>query len=123
MWNSHVPYALKYYIDAVAQPGHLFEHDESGAPARLCHNKKVVRVSTRGGAHSPGGPLATYDLPAEPGSRCRSPRPESGPRGSGGGGDRVPQPTSGRMVKRGSAGQDGDQTASPADHRGCPDEP
>ncbi|MGX7826197.1 FMN-dependent NADH-azoreductase [Actinokineospora sp. 24-640] len=62
MWNFHVPYALKYYIDAIVQPGYLFKYDEFGAPVGLCHDKRMVCVSTRGGDYSPEGPMAAYDL-------------------------------------------------------------
>ncbi|MGE5264227.1 MAG: FMN-dependent NADH-azoreductase, partial [Acidobacteriota bacterium] len=32
MWNFGIPYALKYYIDAIVQPGYLFRYDEEGRP-------------------------------------------------------------------------------------------
>ena len=30
MWNFSIPYALKYYIDAIIQPGYTFRYDEEG---------------------------------------------------------------------------------------------
>ena len=30
MWNFSIPYAVKYYIDAIVQPGYLFRYDEDG---------------------------------------------------------------------------------------------
>ena len=33
MWNLSIPYALKYYIDAIVQPGYCFSYDEQGAPS------------------------------------------------------------------------------------------
>ena len=32
MWNFGIPYALKYYIDAIVQPGYLFQYNELGQP-------------------------------------------------------------------------------------------
>ena len=31
MWNFGIPYALKYYIDAIVQPGYLFQYTPDGA--------------------------------------------------------------------------------------------
>jgi FMN-dependent NADH-azoreductase len=61
MWNFGVPYALKYYIDAVVQPGHLFSY-EGGVPVGLCRGKQMVCVTSRGGDYSPGTMLHAYDL-------------------------------------------------------------
>ncbi len=61
MWNFSIPYALKYYIDAIIQPGYLFRYDEHGVPVGLCHGKKMVCVTTRGGDYS-AGPMQAYDL-------------------------------------------------------------
>lgn len=60
MWNFGVPYALKYYIDAIVQPGYLFRYDEQGRPEGLVHGKKMVCVTSRGADYS--GPLASYDF-------------------------------------------------------------
>src|SRR3954453_5742826 len=32
MWNFGVPYALKYYIDCIVQPGYLFRFNAQGYP-------------------------------------------------------------------------------------------
>lgn len=61
MWNFGVPYALKYYIDAIVQPGYLFDYDEYGVPHGLVHGKKMVCVTSRGADYS-DGPLAAYDF-------------------------------------------------------------
>ena len=61
MWNFHVPYALKYYIDAIVQPGYLFAY-ENGIPVGLCQGKKMVCVTSRGSDYSTGGPMHSYDL-------------------------------------------------------------
>ncbi|MFC7614489.1 FMN-dependent NADH-azoreductase [Actinokineospora soli] len=62
MWNFHIPYALKYYIDAIVQPGYLFGYTETGTPIGLVQGKRMVVVSTRGGDYSEGGPMAALDL-------------------------------------------------------------
>ena len=60
MWNLGLPYALKYYIDAIVQPGLTFSY-ESGAAVGLCKGQKMVCVTTRGGDYSPGGPMHAHD--------------------------------------------------------------
>lgn len=62
MWNFSIPYALKYYIDAIVQPGYLFTYNESGAAVGLCLDKKMVCITTRGGDYSAGGPMHSYDV-------------------------------------------------------------
>ncbi len=59
MWNFGIPYALKYYIDAIVQPGYLFRYNELGQPEPLVHGKKMVCVTTRGGDYS--GQMASFD--------------------------------------------------------------
>lgn len=60
MWNFGVPYALKYYIDAIVQPGYLFRYDEHGRPEGLVVGKKMVCVTSRGADYS-AEPLASLD--------------------------------------------------------------
>ena len=52
MWNFSIPYALKYYIDAIVQPGYLFRYDELGQPHPLVHDKRMVVVTSRGADYS-----------------------------------------------------------------------
>ncbi|HWJ68049.1 MAG TPA: NAD(P)H-dependent oxidoreductase [Nocardioides sp.] len=52
MWNFGIPYALKYYIDAIVQPGYLFTYDEQGAVVPLVHGKRMAVVTSRGGDYS-----------------------------------------------------------------------
>lgn len=61
MWNFGIPYALKYYIDAIVQPGYLFRYDERGIPEGLVKGKKMVCITSRGGDYS-AGPLQAYDF-------------------------------------------------------------
>jgi FMN-dependent NADH-azoreductase len=60
MWNFGIPYALKYYIDAIVQPGYLFHYDETGQPVGLVHGKQMVCVTSRGGDYSQA-PMAALD--------------------------------------------------------------
>ncbi|MCA2216592.1 FMN-dependent NADH-azoreductase [Jidongwangia harbinensis] len=62
MWNFGIPYALKYYLDAIVQPGYLFAYDDAGVPVGLCAGKTLVCVTSRGGDYSPGSPMHAYDL-------------------------------------------------------------
>ncbi len=52
MWNFGIPYALKYYIDAIVQPGYLFRYDEQGNAEGLVHGKKMIVVTSRGADYS-----------------------------------------------------------------------
>jgi FMN-dependent NADH-azoreductase len=62
MWNFSVPYALKYYIDTIVQPGYLFKYNEMGVPVGLVHGKQMVCVTTRGGDYSVGTPMNVFDF-------------------------------------------------------------
>lgn len=62
MWNLSIPYALKYYIDCILQPGYVFRYDETGRAVPLVLGKKMVISSTRGGDYSAGGPMHAYDF-------------------------------------------------------------
>ena len=62
MWNLSVPYVLKYYIDAIVQPGYLFRYNESGVAEGLLKDKKMVVVTSRGGDYSPESPLHAFDF-------------------------------------------------------------
>jgi FMN-dependent NADH-azoreductase len=61
MWNFGIPYALKYYIDAIVQPGYLFRYNEEGRPEGLAKGKKMICVTSRGGDYS-SGPLHAFDF-------------------------------------------------------------
>jgi FMN-dependent NADH-azoreductase len=62
MWNFSIPYALKYYIDSIVQPGYLFKYNEQGQPVGLIHDRKMVCVTSRGGDYSPASPFNAYDF-------------------------------------------------------------
>ena len=62
MWNFGVPYALKYYIDCIVQPGYLFKFDEQGIPRPLLEGKKMIVVSSSGSDYSEGSPTQPFDF-------------------------------------------------------------
>ncbi|WP_426592225.1 FMN-dependent NADH-azoreductase [Cellulomonas sp. McL0617] len=62
MWNLSIPYALKYYIDCIVQPGYTFRYNALGLPEPMVLGKKMVIVSTRGSDYSAGGPMHAYDF-------------------------------------------------------------
>lgn len=61
MWNFSIPYTLKYFIDAVVQPGYLFRYNEMGMAEGLVHDKKMIVITTRGADYSVGSPFHAYD--------------------------------------------------------------
>ena len=62
MWNFGIPYALKYYIDAIIQPGYLYRYNERGVPEGLVLGKKMICVTSRGGDYSADSPLHSLDF-------------------------------------------------------------
>lgn len=62
MWNFSVPYALKYYIDCLVQPGYVFRFDEQGYPVPMVHGKKMVCVTSRGADYGQGTPMHAFDF-------------------------------------------------------------
>ena len=62
MWNLSIPYALKYYIDSIVQPGYLYKYNEQGQPVGLVHGKKMICLTSRGGDYSAKSPFHAYDF-------------------------------------------------------------
>lgn len=62
MWNFSIPYALKYYIDCIVQPGYMYKYNEMGQAVPLVLGKKMVCITSRGGDYSMGSPFHTYDF-------------------------------------------------------------
>jgi FMN-dependent NADH-azoreductase len=54
MWNFSIPYVLKYYIDAIVQPGYLFRYNQQGQPEGLVHGRRMVVVTSSGADYSEG---------------------------------------------------------------------
>jgi FMN-dependent NADH-azoreductase len=61
MWNFGIPYALKYYIDAIVQPGYLFKYNEYGQAEGLVLGRHMICVTSRGADYSQE-PLASFDF-------------------------------------------------------------
>jgi FMN-dependent NADH-azoreductase len=61
MWNFGIPYALKYYIDAIVQPGYLFRYNEQGVPEGLVHGRQMIVVTSRGADYSQP-PMNAFDF-------------------------------------------------------------
>ena len=61
MWNLSIPYALKYYIDCLVQPGYTFGYDEEGAYPMVL-GKRMVVITSRGGDYSSRSPMHPYDF-------------------------------------------------------------
>ncbi len=62
MWNFSVSYALKYYIDAIVQPGQLYSFDENGRPQGRCAGKRLICAATRGADYSEGSHMRPFDF-------------------------------------------------------------
>ena len=62
MWNFGIPYSLKFYIDAICQPGYLFRYDELGRAIGLVQGKKMVCITSRGSDYSENSPYRPYDF-------------------------------------------------------------
>ncbi len=60
MWNLNLPAILKAYIDLVCVAGVTFKYTAEG-PVGLCGDKKVLNVTTRGGAYSEGA-AANFEM-------------------------------------------------------------
>lgn len=60
LWNLSIPAILKAYIDYISVAGITFKYTEKG-PVGLCHGKKAVNITSRGGAYSEG-PGAAYEM-------------------------------------------------------------
>ncbi|MDR2893738.1 MAG: NAD(P)H-dependent oxidoreductase [Deltaproteobacteria bacterium] len=55
MWNYHLPYKLKHYLDLIFQPGITVR--ASASYDQAVKSKRVCFVLSRGGMYSPGSPL------------------------------------------------------------------
>jgi FMN-dependent NADH-azoreductase len=61
MWNLGIPYVLKYYIDAIVQPGYLFRYTEQGTVEGLATGKKMICVTSRGSDYR-AEPMKSFDF-------------------------------------------------------------
>jgi len=61
MWNLGIPYVLKYYIDAIVQPGYLFRYTEDGLVEGLVKDKKMLLVISSGSDYTTQ-PMVSYNF-------------------------------------------------------------
>jgi FMN-dependent NADH-azoreductase len=61
MWNLGIPYALKYYIDAIVQPGYLFRYTPEGLVEGLVKDKTMLLVISSGSDYTTE-PYASYNF-------------------------------------------------------------
>jgi FMN-dependent NADH-azoreductase len=61
MWNLGIPYALKYYIDAIVQPGYLFRYSPDGHVEGLVKDKTMLLVVSSGSDYSTE-PYASFNF-------------------------------------------------------------
>lgn len=62
MWNFHIPYPLKHYIDIIVQPGYTFNYSPEEGYSGLVKGKPVLFVCARGGEYAPGSEAESFDL-------------------------------------------------------------
>ncbi|MBD2360439.1 FMN-dependent NADH-azoreductase [Anabaena minutissima FACHB-250] len=61
MYNLNIPSTFKAYIDQIVRVGRTFAVNENGFKGLVDSSKKVLIITSRGGAFSPGTPFAAYD--------------------------------------------------------------
>jgi FMN-dependent NADH-azoreductase len=61
MWNLGIPYVLKYYIDAIVQPGYLFRYTPDGQVEGLVKNKTMLLVVSSGSDYT-AQPMASFNF-------------------------------------------------------------
>jgi FMN-dependent NADH-azoreductase len=62
MWNFHLPYKLKHYIDVITQPGYTFSFSPEEGYSGLVTGKPVFISYARGGEYPPGSPTEPFDF-------------------------------------------------------------
>ena len=62
MWNFHLPYKLKHYIDVVTQPGYTFSFSPEEGYSGLVTGKPAFVAYARGGEYPPGSPTEPFDF-------------------------------------------------------------
>ena len=62
MWNFHIPYRLKQYIDVIVQPGLTFSYSPTEGYKGLVTGRPAVLVLARGGTYASGSATEGYDM-------------------------------------------------------------
>jgi FMN-dependent NADH-azoreductase len=60
MWNYHIPYRLKHYLDIIIQPSYTFRYDPQTGFQGLVTGKSAVIIYARGGDYS--GEMNSWDM-------------------------------------------------------------
>jgi len=61
MWNLGIPYVLKYYIDAIVQPGYLFRYTPDGQVEGMVKDKTMLLVVSSGSDYTTQ-PMASFNF-------------------------------------------------------------
>lgn len=62
MWNFHIPYKLKHYIDVITQPSLAFEFVPGEGYKGLVTGKRAAVFYSRGGQYGHGSGAEAFDL-------------------------------------------------------------
>ena len=62
MWNFHIPYRLKHYIDIIVQPTYTFNVTPEGGYKGLVTGKPLFIAYSRGGEYSQGSQAEAFDF-------------------------------------------------------------
>jgi len=62
MWNFHLPYRLKHYIDILVQPTYTFSYSPDRGYTGLVTGRPVLVSYARGGSYPPGSESEGYDF-------------------------------------------------------------
>ena len=62
MWNFHLPYRLKHYIDLLAQPTYTFSFSPEEGYKGLVTGKPVFIAYSRGGEYAQGSEAEAFDF-------------------------------------------------------------
>ena len=61
MWNFHLPYRLKQYLDIIVQPTYTFSYSPAAGYQGLVTGKPIFIAYARGGQYPPGTPADAFD--------------------------------------------------------------
>ncbi len=62
MWNFHLPYRLKHYIDVLVQPSYTFSFSPTEGYKGLVPDRPVFIAFARGGSYPPGSGTEMFDF-------------------------------------------------------------
>jgi len=62
MWNFHLPYRLKQYIDVIVQPGYTFSYSPEEGYTGLTTGRPAMLILARGGEYPAGTDASALDF-------------------------------------------------------------